>query len=394
MADKTRAAPSVEALIARLSDPRPHVRADAAYALSDSYDARAIPPLVPLLRDPQAAVRANAAYALYHLDARHIGQDLLPLLSDPVVEARLSAILAIGRCPEPRALAPLLALLDDPEDSVRDYVCQYGFAGVGSLAVPALLDRLHDTRGFMRAGAARALALPSRQRLTGAPDILAQSPYALSPALLRRVLRALTAALGDTDPAVRYQAVCALAVHGDPQTVPALLDALLAEHDQGNRAAIADCLRQCNAGPLLDEQIAGSDPAVRARAETGLAHFMWSMLKDGDDIAARLREVAPQHRPSFDRVTAEFMADFESLQTEVQDAVASRVAHRPDRQDRVQRGKRTHRMRRTVSPELVPAVRRALEGKSYDHILWSVLQPCPATAGSGIVQPTDTEERA
>jgi HEAT repeat protein len=284
---KTNADPSVDELIDQLSDPNMWIRAKAAYELSDCYDSRAVDPLIPLLRDPKPRVRANAAYALHHLEARHIGEELLPLLSDPVAEVRLSAILAIEHCPEPRALELLLALLEDPEESVRDFARQYGFACLGAPAVPALLDRLHDARDFVRAGAARALSMPSRRSFAGEPDwVQARYPYALSDDMLLEVLQALTHALGDADPSVRYQAIRALEAHGDSRTVPALLDVLVAEEDEGNRATIANYLRQCNAGPLLDQQIADPDRTVSARAATGLSYFIWSMLKDHQDVSA------------------------------------------------------------------------------------------------------------
>ncbi len=376
MARKTSAGPSVDELIARLSDPRGSVRADAAYELSDCYDSRAVDPLIPLLRDPKPQVRANAAYALYHLGARHIGEELLPLLSDPAVEVRLSAILAMGKCPEPRALEPILARLEDQEESVRDFARQYGFASLGALAVPALFHRLLDPRDFMRAGAARALSMPSRRRLGGAPEwVQTHYPYALSDQTLLEVLEALTRTLSDADPSVRYQAIRSLEVHGDPRTAPALLDALIVEEDEGNRATIGNCLRQCNAGPLLDQHIADPDCSVSARAATGLSYFIWSMLKDGADVSARLCEFAPEHRQMFDQVTAELVAHFSALEIKVRDAIAGIVAYGLDPQDRVQRRKIAYRIRRAVSPELVPAVRRALEGKSYDHLLWSMLQP-------------------
>jgi HEAT repeat protein len=415
------ARPNFDQLIGRLSDGQAEVRADAAYKLSDYHDPRAIDALLPLLRDPIPHVRASAAYALYHLDARHIGEDILPLLSDPAVEVRLKAILAIGQCPEPRAISRLLALLEDEDDTVRDFARQYGFEGVGALAVPALIERLRDHRNFVRAGAARALALMSRERLAGTPADWARArfPYALSDELLLQVLQALTDALDDADAQVRYQAIQALSVHGDPRTVPALVNALMA--DEENRSLIASCLDQCNAGPHLARSLADTDPAVRAWAATGMGyygeqafvplleaalhdedatvrqqilwalryldvhihgtlvglddHTIWSFLREGGDVVALRRRIAPDQRPWFDQVTTALMTRFQALGAEVQTTVASILAHGLDPQDRAQRREIAAAIRREVPPDLVPSVFCAVDNKPYGHLLWGLVRP-------------------
>lgn len=76
-----------------------------------------------------------------------------------------------------------------------------------------------------------------------------------------------------------------------------------------------------------------------------------------------VRGLAPEHRLQFEQVTGEFTTAFGALQTKVRNAVADIVAHRRDPHDRAQRRKVAYRIRHAVSPELVPAVRRALEGK-------------------------------
>jgi hypothetical protein len=115
----------VPVLIRALHHPSPQVRKQAALALGEIKDRRAIEPLGRALWDECAAVREAAAQALGGLgDVRAV--DLLVQIlhkddSDKIVlfHDRQSAAQALASLGDPRALAPLEEALQDQRPAVR-----------------------------------------------------------------------------------------------------------------------------------------------------------------------------------------------------------------------------------------------------------------------------------
>ncbi len=114
------------ALLGALTDPRAtellasvirqdgdeRVRAQAALALAQRRDPRALAPLLLALTHTDFEVRADAAEALGQLGDRRAVEPLITMMQvDGQTVARWRAMEALGRLGDPRALPPLLNLL-------------------------------------------------------------------------------------------------------------------------------------------------------------------------------------------------------------------------------------------------------------------------------------------
>ena len=98
------------ALVERLGDADPAVRARAAFALASVQDSVAVPALLALLDDADAAVQADAAFALGQSEGRVYGPallDALALSEDLTVQRRL--IEALGKKGDKASLVPLVS---------------------------------------------------------------------------------------------------------------------------------------------------------------------------------------------------------------------------------------------------------------------------------------------
>lgn len=89
---------SWEGLVALLEDPRPAVRARAAFALASVQRPEAVPGLVALLDDPSPDVRRDAAFALGQSAAHDAAEPLFDLLTrEPEAAVRLVVLEALGK---------------------------------------------------------------------------------------------------------------------------------------------------------------------------------------------------------------------------------------------------------------------------------------------------------
>ncbi|MBW2108327.1 MAG: HEAT repeat domain-containing protein, partial [Deltaproteobacteria bacterium] len=113
--------PAVPQLIKQLHSHDPLSRRQAAQALGEIGDARAMGALIHLLHDPDALIQRHAAKGLGKIaDPRAVGP-LIAVLQDPGQEAHVktAAAQALGRIGEPRAIAPLVRALEHPNWAVR-----------------------------------------------------------------------------------------------------------------------------------------------------------------------------------------------------------------------------------------------------------------------------------
>jgi HEAT repeat protein len=214
----------------------------------------------------------------------------------------MEAALAVGQYPEPRALEPLLTLLYDQDAGVREFAAQYGFRSLGEIAFPHLLRALADARGWVRGGAAQALRWLVSLDALGAvpPSILERYPDALTAESKAQVVDALMAATRDEDATVRYEAIDALGRHGDPRAAEVLIPAL-SDADPDIRAVAIEALHQCgvrSAVPLLVAALADENPTVRRHAAMALGDLgdehVLSALEavQQHDVEAFVREMA------------------------------------------------------------------------------------------------------
>ena len=140
--------PAVEMLIATLQYPDDDVRWKAAIALGEIGNADAIAPLIQLLSDEDRFVKSRAAHAL-----SMIGEPAIPTLihtlkkSDP--DVRWAAALALGKIKNPIATEPLILALTDEQGAVRAEAAS-ALASIGTPALGPLLSFLKGSKGETR----------------------------------------------------------------------------------------------------------------------------------------------------------------------------------------------------------------------------------------------------
>ena len=165
------------------------IRADAARALGESKEIRAIPFLAEALGDPSVVVRGEVVHAL-------------------------------GMIPDPRSVSLLLPVLGDPNRTLRESAVQ-ALGGLGPVCVIPLIEALSHEDWHVRMGAAIAL------RIDGDP----------------RSIQPLIGCLADANRFVRREAVKSLGRVGDMAAVGPLQSALQDE-DGGVRGKAQAAIRK------------------------------------------------------------------------------------------------------------------------------------------------------
>ena len=145
-----------EALISELSSGDDE-RAEAAAKALASLGAEALPALGELLAADDEDTRWWAVRALAGIQAEGAGALLVRSLGDPSTAVRQAALLGIRAQPQPGTIPLLIALLDDA-DSLCAAMAADALVGIGSEAVPALLEVMQGGAHSARLEAERALA--------------------------------------------------------------------------------------------------------------------------------------------------------------------------------------------------------------------------------------------
>jgi HEAT repeat protein len=178
-------------LIAALSTDDPAVRYLAVEALGGLHDPAAIPSLLLCLTgEEHSGLRWKAAEALSALGPAAV-KPLITALSSADDDVRWKAALALGATRDGAAVGPLITLFLDPDRFVRGRATA-ALAMIGAPAVAALTDALADPDPDLRWGAAVTFGL-IRDLST---------------------LPLLIAALGDTVDLVRVEVLAAVAGFG------------------------------------------------------------------------------------------------------------------------------------------------------------------------------------
>jgi len=278
-------APSLEDLVAQLSDPqrplairarqqllarsgelaetfllhtiahaRPEGRAFALHRLPDVAPSFPIEPVLAALQDPFAPARQAAAVVLGGIDQPRVVAALSTILAeDKSTFVRASAAQALGKLRINVASDGLLAALQDPEAEVRRAAAEALGSHLPEVAIQALVNILQtDPAAAVRAAAAAAL----------------RQPHAVEaqPALL--------SALSDSDSNVQTHAAWALVALGSGSVAP--LIQILDDQDSHARGDAALAL-----GHLADTRALGSliratraaDPNLRMRSVYALGQF-------------------------------------------------------------------------------------------------------------------------
>jgi HEAT repeat protein len=233
-------APAVDPLILALSDPdRPEfARINAATALGEIGDMRAVEPLIAALRDEAPAIRLAAAQALGHLKHPRSGEALLTVLNDEIPQIRHSAIWSLGAIGDENAFDALARIATDSDEDIqtrgtagltlgrldqertipifREMLVDKGAArylypvltSLGTKAIPPLLEAARSDNQTVRFAALRYL----NQYLRGEHD--------------PRIVELLVTLLHDGDPGIRHAAARMLGEIGDTRAVDTLVGAL------------------------------------------------------------------------------------------------------------------------------------------------------------------------
>ncbi|MDH4135539.1 MAG: HEAT repeat domain-containing protein [Anaerolineae bacterium] len=217
-------------LLQQLADKNRQVRHEAARALGEIGDERAVPHLIQALGDQYTKVREAAASALGRIGDERAAPHLVQALGDPSVRVRSEAVKALSQI-GPAAVPHVILALDDERWEVRERaVSALGSIGDQS-ALPHLVQALTtDEKNAVRVKAASALgqlgdkrAVPHLVQALGDKD---KVPWWAGKALgLLGALPELVQALDDKRSQVREGAVSGLSAMGE-EGIPHLVRAL------------------------------------------------------------------------------------------------------------------------------------------------------------------------
>jgi len=226
---------SVEPLIVALYNANEFVRSNAADALGQIGDARAIGSLIAVLNDLDEQVRVNAVAALGQIGDASAIESLIAVLDDLDEDVRVNAVVALGQIGDASAIESLIAVLDDLDEDVRrsaaEVLGQIGDARV----VEPLITILSDPEWIVRSSVANALGhirdaraiepLIAALREPDA-DVRHRTAVALGKIGNARAVEPLIAALHDPDVSVSSSAAYALGKISDARAVEPLIGLL------------------------------------------------------------------------------------------------------------------------------------------------------------------------
>jgi len=245
---KLRESRNVQGLIFALQNKDPTVQYDAAEALGDIGDERAVEPLLTALKnDETGGVRWKAAEALSKLGTPAVA-GLISALQHDDDDVRWKAAIALGEIGDPKSISPLISLLCDDDRYVRSRSA-YALSMIGEPAVDPLIHALREGDGNLRWGAAIALGKIQNPRAIEPliraladkyENVRAESAAALA-AIGKPALGPLLQVLKFSDGAVRLEIVTALGELHDTGAIQPLIQ-LLENADEDERKAIADAL--------------------------------------------------------------------------------------------------------------------------------------------------------
>lgn len=147
--------PAVDALIGALSHEDDDVRWKSAIALGEIGDSKAVGPLITLLRDEDRFVKSRAAQALGMIGDAAV-DPLIHALREGDGNLRWGAAIALGKIRDTRAIIPLIHALADKYENVRSESAT-SLAGFGKPALAPLLQFLKFSDGPMRLEVVTAL---------------------------------------------------------------------------------------------------------------------------------------------------------------------------------------------------------------------------------------------
>lgn len=270
-------ADSVLEQIAALRDQDWAIREEAAMALGEARDSRAVVPLLPMLKDPDRAVR-NAAIAALTSIGEPAVVSLGACLRDNDLTLLESATSILARIGDPRVFDALVGVLGNADWIVRGNAAQ-ALGRIGDVrGVDHLIPLLQDKVKAVRQEAARALvtmgevALPRLRASLGHEDWIVRlhAVEALGKMRVPEVVEDLLSVMfNDRDTAVRVDAVRALGEIGDARAVDFLVTAM---NDRDMRPKAIEALGKIGdrrAVPVLVQVVTGTSPSANDRPMHG-----------------------------------------------------------------------------------------------------------------------------
>jgi HEAT repeat protein len=239
---------NVQGLILALKDKDPKVQYDAAEALGEIGDNRAVEPLTTALKNDEfSGVRWKAAEALSKIGAPAV-EALIGALRHDDDDVRWKAAIALGEIGDPRAIEPLIILLCDEDRFVKSHAA-LALGAIGEPAVNPLLRALREGDGNLRWGAAialgkirdpRAIEPLIRALADKYENVRAESASSLA-AIGKPALGPLLRFLKFSDGPERLEVVTTLGELHDTDAIQPLIQ-MLENADDDERKAIADAL--------------------------------------------------------------------------------------------------------------------------------------------------------
>jgi HEAT repeat protein len=197
----------VDELIGLLESRDEYVRMEAAKALGNLKDRRALKPLSRILYDEDSLVRIYAIYSLGKINDPRAVPYLVGMLEDENARIRKETVWTLEKIGSRQAVKPLIACLDDEDADVRE-AAAYTLGTIGDRrAVKPLIKCLDDKGKYYVEVAAKALGTLGD----------------------RRAVEPLVKLLGDQYPSVRMDAAEALGKIGDKRSVAPLISVLAEE---------------------------------------------------------------------------------------------------------------------------------------------------------------------
>ena len=262
--------------------------------------------------EPQ--VRAAAIALARALPGQDVTMTCVEAMKKAAGVERANLLALLGGRSDAAALAAVLAMFDDTDELVR-IAAMRAAAAIGTKdAAEALVIRVTTRTGNDRAAAADALsrmrgpesavAMSAGLAATPAPDIKVAFLGAFAARRLNDNSRAVTAAVGDADPAVRLAAIKAVGAIGDGGEFPPVVACLkttkdAAEIEAAEKALVASCLRH-KENPVADQvaaALADASPAntvamIRVLGAAGTAKALAAVVANTTSANAEVKDAA------------------------------------------------------------------------------------------------------
>jgi HEAT repeat protein len=245
---KLKQSRDVKGLALALKNRDPKIQYDAAEALGDLGDSRAVEPLITALKNDEfSGVRWKAAEALSKLGSPAVPA-LIRALRHEDDDVRWKAAIALGEIGDPQAVEPLILLLCDEDRFVKSRAA-LALGSIGEPAVNPLLRALREGDGNLRWGAAIALGKIRDPRAVEPliraladkyENVRAEAASSLG-AIGKPALGPLLRFLKFSEGPERLEVVTALGELHDTDAIQPLIQ-MLESADDDERKAIADAL--------------------------------------------------------------------------------------------------------------------------------------------------------